>query len=295
MKANHVRDIVLVAAVLAIGVVALLPAKSPEPKDRSAGRGEDAARGREAPPAEKGSGPAPVPRVEPGSSATPAADTVFPIAAGSSWVYHVEGPDELVPEDRWTMEVVSLPEGAAPGEVVVGFGAQRASFPLWIEGGAIRLGAFPFVEPLELLGTSPTGIEGFLVPSRRDFGEGAVWSQSYAREGTHEMTTPKGDAVRVDVRGVQTDRALAGELADVTVPAGRFPARRVDWIGRIELKDGKRPVLDPLTAKPFRTEILWVSEAVGIVRRRVEHAIPAEAVVTFDLVSYTFPPPAGDV
>jgi hypothetical protein len=79
------------------------------------------------------------------------------------------------------------------------------------------------------------------------------------------------------------------------VPAGRFSARRIDWTSRIELAAGARPVLDPLTAEPFRTEVMWVAEGVGIVRRRVEHSIPTKAVVTFDLVSYTVPPPAGGV
>jgi hypothetical protein len=293
MKTQHVRDILLIAAVLAIAVAALLPSRSPKPNDGSAGRADDAARAHETATAVKPASSAP------GSGGTKGAvspeDTEFALAVGSSWVYHVEGPRELVPDDSWTMEVRSLPAGAEPGEVAVGFGEERTMHPFWIDGGAIRLAALPFVEPLEFRGSRSSEIGGFLVPARRDFGEGAVWSQSYVREGTHEMTTPKGQTVRVDVRGVQTDRALAGELADVIVPAGSFSARRIDWTGRIELSAGKRPVLDPLTAAPFRKEILWVSESAGIVRRRVEHAIPDEVVVTFDLVSYTVPPPAGGV
>jgi hypothetical protein len=293
MKTQHIRDILLIVAALAIAVAALLPARSPEPEDASAGRVDDSAKEQVAAPVEK------VASASPGSGDAKGAvspeDTAFALAVGTSWVYHVEGPKELVPDDRWTMEVRSLPSGGAPGEVAVGFGVERAMHPFWIDGGAIRLAALPFVEPLEFLGSRSSEIGGLLVPARRNLVEGAVWSQSYRREGSHEMTTPKNQTVRVDVRGVQTDRALAGEQAEVIVPAGSFSARRIDWTGRIELSDRGRPVLDPLTAKPFRKEILWVSEGVGIVRRRVEHAIPDEAVVTFDLVSYTVPPPAGGI
>jgi len=296
MKANHVRDLVLIAAVLAIAVAAILPARSPKPEeDAAADRGDERAPGPVAAPAAKGATPAAKARDGGGKGAAPFADAVFALAPGSTWVYHVEGPKELVPDNRWTMEVRSLPDGDVPGEVAVGFGAERVMYPIWNDGGAIRLAALPFVEPLEFRGSRPIEVGGFPVPARRDLGEGAVWSQSYERTGEHEMTTSKGQAVRVEVRGKQTDRALAGELADVTVPAGRFSARRVDWTARIELFEGKRPVLDPLTAKPFRTEILWVSERVGIVRRRVEHSIPDEAVVTFDLVSYTISPTAGGI
>ncbi|MCK9459190.1 MAG: hypothetical protein M0R80_06090 [Proteobacteria bacterium] len=283
MKARHVRDLLLVAAVVAIAVAAVVPSRAPDREPVAADRGDAPKEEPPEPPAQEARG-APTPAV-----------TAFPIAAGATWVYHVEGPEELVPSDRWTLEVRALPEGDAPGEVAVGFGAERSSHPFWIEGGAVRLAALPFVEPLELSGPKPGAIEGFLVPPRRGLGDGAAWSQSFARSGEHEMTDAKGRTERVAVRGTQIDRALAGELADVTVPAGTFPARRIDWTARVELFVGKRPVLDPLTAKPFRTEILWVSEGVGIVRRRVEHAIPDETVVTFDLVSYTVPPPAGGI
>jgi hypothetical protein len=293
MQTNRLKDIILIAAVVAIAVAALLPARAPAPAERPPER-------RDRPPDEgapgagtgvaKPAAPAP-PERAPGPTSAPS--TAFVVAVGSAWVYHVEGPGELVPDNRWTLEVRSLPDGEAPGEVAAGFGAERLTYPLWIEGGAIRLAALPFVEPLELRGTRPTAVEGILVPSRGAFGEGAVWSQRYERGGEHEMTNAKGKPARVAVQGVQNDRALAGEQAVITVPAGSFPARRVDWTGRIELAAGARPVLDPLTAAPFRKEVMWIATGVGIVRRRVEHALPTETVITFDLVSYTIPPTAG--
>ena len=131
MKAQLVRDIILIAAALAIAVIALLPAQGPHPNESPPEQRGDVPQAREA--AVVGTGePSPVRlrRDDHGLDADPAAAAVFTFAVGSTWVYHVEGPKELVPANRWTMEVRSLPVGAAPGEVTVNFGGERIIYPI---------------------------------------------------------------------------------------------------------------------------------------------------------------------
>jgi hypothetical protein len=286
MTGNRIRDFVLIAAFVAIAVAALWP-------DRG-GRSADDARAEKGPASGAGGTgrgairetPPPPEPVIPAST-----DAALPLAVGARWVYHVDGPKDRLPGTEWTMEIRSLPAGDRPGEVAVGFGLEREFFPIWSDGGAVRFAGLPFTAPLEFSGTRPSSVGGTLTPSRRGLVEGAAWSQILTREVAHVMATPKGGSEKVTARGVQTDRALAGELADVIVPAGRFSARRVDWTCRLDLMRGKRPILDPLTAKAFRTEIMWIAPGVGVVRRRVEHAFPEKAVFTFDLTSTTIAPP----
>jgi hypothetical protein len=287
MKSNRTRDIVLIAAVVAVAVAALWPAKSPQKEDE-AGEEKGAKAERVTSPS---SGDAARKRVEAPAPVVAAKGSAFPLVAGARWVYHVEGPKDLVPDSEWTMEVRSVPVGSEPGEIALGFGVERQLFPIWDDEGRIRFAGLPFTAPLEFTGTRATSVEGVFLPAGRGLVEGAAWSQTLNRDVSHEMMSPKGSAEKIAARGVETDRAIAGELADVIVPAGKFPARRVDWTCRLELLRGKRTILDPLTAKAFRTEIMWVAEGVGIVRRRVEHVFPSEVVIVFDLMSTTLSTP----
>ena len=292
MTGRHIRDIALVAAFVAIAVAALWPERGAKPVDEGrAPRGataEGAEGGRDRAAGEPG-------RTAPEPSIPASAISAMPLAVGARWTYHVDGPKDLLPGDEWTMEIRAVPADGQPGEVAVGFGVEREFFPIWEDDAGIRFAGLPYNAPLEFSGTRPSSVEGKLVPPRRGLVEGASWTQILSREVQHEMATPKGIMEKVAARGVQTDRALAGEVSDVIVPAGRFQARRVDWTCRLELVRNKRPILDPLTAKAFRTEIMWIAEGVGIVRRRVEHAFPAKTVITFDLVSTTVSPPRGGV
>lgn len=288
MGTNRARDLILIGAVVAIAVAALWPAASPE-GDAGTGAGgpAGASTGAPAPQPDRPTGAVPA------APAPPSGSSAFPLVEGARWIYHVEGPKALVPSNEWTMELRALPSAAGPGEIAAGFGEEREAFPVWDDGGRVRFAGLPFTAPLEFSKNVPISVEGSLFPAGGLIPEGASWEQVMVREVVHEMATEKGRPEGVPARCVETDRALAAELADVVVPAGTFPARRVDWTCRVELFRGKRPILDPLTAKAFRTEIMWIADGVGIVRRRVEHAFPSKAIVVFDLLDTTIPPPRG--
>ena len=76
----------------------------------------------------------------------------LPLVLGSRWTYDVHGPKKLVPENTWTMQIVTAPKGDNPGEVLVGFGKDRSSAHVWSDGISLRMDFLPLIEPVEFLG-----------------------------------------------------------------------------------------------------------------------------------------------
>jgi len=231
-------------------------------------------------------------RIRPGA-AKPAKgiDHLFwPLVEGSEWIYRVEGPDDLNLAETWSMKVTRVPTDEEPGEIEMGFGEKMAAHGVWKERESIRLEGLPFVEPLRFRGNRPTAVDGSFLPFPSAMIEGAVWKHIYKRDVVHGSPDKHGKIHMQKAGGEQIDRATVGETEVVIVAAGRFEAKRIDWLGRLELRAGERTVLAGLTTEPFRFETTWMAKGIGMVRRRVEYPTPNEKkVITFDLIRYHRP------
>ncbi|MBW2276771.1 MAG: hypothetical protein JRF63_04720 [Deltaproteobacteria bacterium] len=288
---TKLRDVILLLAVVALVVLAFLPSgdkDEPEPETAPTVAPDDAdAPGPEIAVEDQVSEQ----RLESGS-APPATDlphVLFPIVAGSLWVYRVSGPDHLVPSDTWTLSIESVPVDGEPGVVSVGFGDTREQRPIWLDDGKLRMDGLPLVEPMEFLGNLPEIVSGSLLPSAGSIVIGAVWTQDYERKVVHKITDARGKPHDRKAVARQKDRAIAKEIHEVDVPAGRFDARRIEWIGRVSISVGGRPVLDGLTSEPYRYETTWFTAGIGMVRRRVSYGDSMKDSVTFNLVRYERP------
>jgi len=287
------RDVILLLAVVALVVLAFLPGGDREGgHEKTTGDPDEADAGEDAPlvadddrDRQAGRGTAPPLEGVP--------HRLMPIVAGSSWSYRVSGPPRLAPSDSWTMTIETLPEGDQPGTVAVGFGDAREARPYWLDGGAVRLDGLPLVEPLEFLGNRPAKISGSLLPPQATIVTGAVWAQEFERNVTHAITDERGKRHERKAIARQRDRAVAREIHEVDVPAGRFDARRIEWTGRVSVFFGKRPVLDGLTSEPFRSETTWFAAGIGMVRRSVSFGGSMRDSVTFNLVRYERPEAGG--
>lgn len=286
---TKLRDVLLLLAIAALVVLAFVPTggdDDPEPAPSEPVP-------EEAPPPD-GVGerePDPTPAA-PARAAPPLVGVpheLFPVVAGSRWTYRVTGPEHLVPADTWTLEIASTPADGKPGVVEVGFGDAREQRSLWLEDGALRLDGLPCVEPMEFLGNGAEEVSGSLLPPVSAIVVGAVWSQEYKRRVIHEIRDDRGQVHARKAIAVQRDRAIAKEVHEVDVPAGRFDARRIEWIGRVSISIGKRPVLDALTSEPYRSETTWFAPGVGLVRRRVAYGESMRNAVTFNLTEYHRP------
>jgi hypothetical protein len=286
---TKLRDVILLLAVVALVVVAFLPGADDEGADEPALA--DAA------DHDAGPGQPPVVETEPerpttGTAAAPAVDVpheLMPLVAGSTWTYRVSGPAHLASGDSWTMSLRSAPSDGEPGVVEVGFGDAREERSIWLVDGAVRLDALPLVEPMEFLGNRPDEVSGTFLPSPASIVTGAVWSQGYLRKVSHRISDDRGKVHERKAVARQKDRAIVKELHEVDVPAGRFDARRIEWIGRVSISVGKRPVLDGLTSAPFRNETTWFTSGIGMVRRRISYGDSMKDSVTFNLIRYERP------
>jgi len=288
---TKVRDVILLLAVVALVVLAFLPSGGEDQPERSDDPAEDRAAG------ESSEVEIPIPdtgekRKVVSGAAPPATDTpheLFPLVVGSKWIYRVSGPEHLVSSDTWTLAIDALPGEEEPGSISVGFGDEREQRPFWLEDGQLRMDGLPFVEPLEFRGNRPEEVSGSLLPSAGSMVVGAVWTHEYERKVMHEITDARGKTHERKAVARQKDRAIAKEVHSVDVPAGRFDARRVEWIGRVAISVGKRPVLDGLTSEPYRHETTWFTTGIGMVRRRVAYGDSMKDSVTFNLVRYERP------
>lgn len=284
------RDVILLLAIVALVVLAFIPTGDDEstPAPTASDRVPE-----EVPPAyaanerEPDRVPPTTARAAPPLVGVP--HELFPIVPGSRWTYRVAGPAHLAPADTWTLEIRSAPADGEPGVVEVGFGDAREQRSLWLEDGALRLDGLPCVEPMEFFGNRAREIRGSLLPPMSSIVIGAVWHQEYERQVTHEIRDERGRVHARKALAVQRDRAIAKEIHEVDVPAGRFDSRRIEWIGRVSISVGKRPVLDGLTSEPYRSETTWFAPGVGLVRRRVAYGESMKNSVTFNLVEYHRP------
>jgi hypothetical protein len=284
---TKLRDVILLLAVVALVVVAFLPSSGEDEPAPTDGPGETDA-------GEDQSGEEEPKQVTDPSSgaAPPLADVphaLMPIVSGSSWTYRVNGPPHLAPADTWTLSIESEPTEGEPGVIEVGFGDAREQRSLWIEDGKLRTDGLPLVEPMEFLGNRPNTVGGSLLASSASMIIGAVWTHEYGREVVHKITDDRGKTHERKATAQQKDRAIVKEVHEVDVPAGRFDARRIEWIGRVAISVGKRPVLDGLTSEPFRNETTWFAPGIGMVKRRVAYGDSMRDSVTFNLVRYVRP------
>ena len=288
---TKLRVVILLLAVVALVVLAFLPsggedAPEPEPSPTE-GAGEDGAPQDETETVDSDSAAKPS-----SGAAAPLTDVphaLMPVVAGSSWTYRVAGPPHLASADTWTMSIKTAPTDVEPGVLEVGFGDAREQRSIWLEDGKLRTDGLPFVEPMEFMGNRPEKVAGSLLPSPASLIAGAVWVHEYERKVIHEITDDRGKTHERKAVANQTDRATAQEVHEVDVPAGRFDARRIEWIGRVAISVGKRPVLDGLTSEPYRSETTWFAPGIGLVRRRVAYGDSMKDSVTFNLLRYERP------
>jgi hypothetical protein len=288
---TKLRDVILLLAVVALVVVAFLPTDGedePAPGPAPAGGpSEVEANEDDSAPAERDSAAKPSSGVA--APLTDVPHALMPIVPGSSWTYRVAGPPHLTPADSWTMSIETAPADGEPGAIEVGFGDARERRSIWLEGGALRTDALPLVEPMEFLGNRPERVLGSLLPSPAAVVVGAAWTAEYERKVLHKITDDRGKTHERKALARQKDRAIAQDVHEVDVPAGRFDARRIEWMGRVSISVGKRPVLDGLTSEPFRSETTWFAPGIGMVKRRVAYGDSMKDSVTFNLVRYERP------
>lgn len=289
MSKTGLRDVLLIGAIVALIAVALInPGREGEEE-------EGAAADRPMPQAMPGAADT-APRAAPSMPGMGAAlplktarHRFWPLVAGSRWVYHVSGPREIVPSNEWTIEVVAAPAGDEPAELRAGYGTDLSPCRAWLQGEALRTDAWPFIEPAEYFGNRPTRVTGVFLPDPAVVVGGAVWGLELDRTVPYRFRDGRGRPREVAASARQRDRAQAGEEDDVIVPAGRFTARRIEWLSRIQIEAQGRPVLVELAAEPYRRESMWVSEGTGIVKRRITFPAYRAAEIAFDLVRYERP------
>ncbi len=282
------RDIVLL--VIAAGILVAIFLPSPDaPRDDESPAESDGLAGQHPLPADEepnGLGH----RTESAAPAVGIPHRLLPLVAGSSWVYRVDGPKDLVPSDTWTMKLTELPREEDPGTLEVGFGDRpMTKTHIWSDQGTLRLDGLPLTEPLKYLGNRPTGVTGYFIPQAGAIGRGAVWRQELAREVVHRFRDSRGKPQERPAKAMQRDRAEVEDEEEVTTPAGRYQAFRVYWLSRIEIKVKKRLILDRLTDEPYRKEIMWLTPGIGVVRRRIEYPGVRAGRISFDLLHYTRP------
>ncbi len=218
---------------------------------------------------------------------------VFPVEAGTEWVYRVVGPEELVPHDTWTLRIVSEPDGHRPGLVESGFGDERTLDVFTLRSGSVVFEGLPFFEPTELAGLRPNAAGGELIPHMDRVIQGAVWTKESDRDIVYKYTDNRGKPHEQEARARQRDRASVGDFETVVTPAGRFGAHRIEWLSRVSIETKGRVVLGHLTTEPYRKETMWLAPGVGIVVRDIDYLQSSRVMerIQFDLLSFT---PAED-
>jgi hypothetical protein len=288
------RDITLIVIAVVLGGLAIIP--SGGDKSRKAAPVVDDAQRTASPPVTAKRLPARdsgKPYEDKGPVTASPADGVphgfFPLVAGSSWTYLVRGPEDLVPAREWMLKIAKVPEGAEPGILGVGFTDRPQQANIWLDGDTIRLDGLPFVEPLDFLGNRPSETRGVFLPSSAKMSVGSVWNAEYERQVTYHSRGFGGRQVEGPAVATQKDRGMVESFEEVVVPAGAFKAFRVFWLGRVSIAMKGRPVLDGLTAEPYRKDTMWFASGIGMVRRKVIYPERKDGEVVFDLVRYERP------
>lgn len=220
-------------------------------------------------------------------------ERIFPVDPGTEWVYRVVGPEDLVPDDTWTLRIISEPDGDRPGLVESGFGDTRTLDVFTLRKGSVVFEGLPFFEPSELVGLRPSTMGGELVPHMDRVIQGAVWTKESEREIIYKYHDSRGRPHEQKARARQKDRASVGDFDTVVTPAGKFGAHRIEWLSRVAIQTQGRVVLGHLTTAPYRKETMWLAPGVGIVVRDIDY-LQSNRVrerIQFDLLSFT---PAED-
>ena len=198
----------------------------------------------------------------------PSGGELLPLRGGAQWTYRVSGSPDLASADSLIIRIVKEPEGRTPGLVETVFGDSHSLNPI-VKKQGIQYGGFPFIAPRELADTRPIRLEGITLPKRAQMIDGAVWTEIQHRKLVYRYKDNRGKPHALKADATITNRANARPFETVAVPAGRFGAYRIEWIGRVEIEAGARKILEHLTAEPYRRETMWVSPGVGIVKREI--------------------------
>ncbi|MCP4678822.1 MAG: hypothetical protein GY854_25710 [Deltaproteobacteria bacterium] len=288
MKSNKVRDIVLLTVVVALGVLALLPTgKRSESEGTTTDAMDDEGVPENAIQNRK-------PNVGVGIAADPilnVAHEYLPLIPGSTWVYKVRGPKALVPEDTWTIKLLTAPNGENPGKIEAGFGDNLHAASVWLDGESLRFDGLSFIAPMEFFRNHPNKISGEFLPAAARIGEDAVWIYDLERDVIHEFRDKRGKVQKVPAQAKQRERAHVRGFENITTSVGMYRACSVKWISRIEVFVKGRPVLQNLTAEPFRNETMWLVPGIGIVQRRIEYPGFRTGQISLDLIRYDRPEP----
>ncbi len=292
MKSNKVRDIVLLAVVVVLAVLALLPAgERSDSEDKTAEDMDDKIKDT---PAAKTYDQNRKPNASVGIAADPVlnvAHEYLPLIPGSTWIYKVRGPRELVPDDTWTIKLLTAPSGENPGKVEVGFGDKLHAATIWLDGESLRFDGLSFISPMEFFSNRPRKVSGEFLPAGARIGEDAIWVHDLERDVIHEFRDKRGKIRKVPALAKQRERAHARGFENITTPVGMHRACSVEWMSRIEIFVDGRPVLQNLTSEPFRSETMWIVPGIGIVRRRIEYTGFRTGQISLDLIRYDRPDP----
>lgn len=196
-------------------------------------------------------------------------DAAVPLFIGALWRYRSADSREPNTPRTWLFTVNRAPDAATPGISSAGFEGKSEVASIVDRDGDLRLDGLGFFAPPVFTDVPPVQVEGETLPRNLRIVEGAVWELRIRRKVTYQIATPKGETKERKGEATERHRALAGKLETVTVPKGKFNARRIDWLSRLELKTEGRPVLMPLTTEPYRKETMWVVPGIGIVKRSI--------------------------
>ncbi len=195
---------------------------------------------------------------------------LMPLRGGAFWKYDIFGDPDLVRSNELTIRLVHEPEGQGAGLMEIELGERVDITPIYDTDG-MRTGGFPFFVPRELLDTRPFRVEGTTLPKRRQLVAGAVWTEIQHRKLIYRYQDTHGKTQSLKADAVIKNRAHTRTFETVVVPAGRYGAFRIEWIGRVAITAAGRPILAHLTSEPFRRETMWVAPGVGVVKREISY------------------------
>lgn len=214
---------------------------------------------------------------------------LMPLIPGSVWEYEVSGDRSIIPNSRWTMKVVTAPQGGEPGVLEIGFGDSFSSVHVWRQGDTFRIDWLPFVEPLQYLNNRPSEVSGVFLGAPAQMIEKSVWISEYTR---HVLYQYRGNGEETFMRvglAKQSDRAEVKGIQKIVALTTAHDAYVIEWSSLFEMVVNGRPVLNTLTTDSYRREKMWMVPNIGIVRREIQYKLNDDSKVVFDLVHYSKP------
>ena len=197
----------------------------------------------------------------------------LPLFIGATWRYRVTDSRDTEGPRTFVLKIERAPERDEEGIASAGFEGEAKSFPVTDHDGDQRIAGLGFWAPLDFTDASESQLEGETFPRWVRLIDGAAWELWTEAEVTYRLANKKG--LTKPHRGIAKarHRALAGKAETLTVPAGTFNARRIEWTSRVEIRTDDRPVLMPLTTEPYRRETMWIVPGVGIVKRSISFLV----------------------